>query len=120
MTSKYGVTPKVEHHTCMIMAFGYAGLFENALSTIKGMPFSDDPVIWLALLGACRKWGNVELGKLAFDQAIQLDGTCSAAYVIMINLFTLAGMQEDAEKAEAMRLKYANKKELSSKMHQTI
>jgi hypothetical protein len=29
-------------------------------------------------------------------------------------------MQEDAEKAEAMRLKYANKKELSSKMHQTI
>ena len=107
MTKKYGITPNLEHHTSMIVAFGCTGQFDKALSVIKAMPSSDHSVIWLTLLGACKKWGNVKLGKLIFDQALQVDDTCAVAFVLMANIFTMAGMQEDAEKIEAMRLKYA-------------
>jgi pentatricopeptide repeat protein len=106
MQKQYGLTPKIEHYTCMVVVFGSAGLFDKALSLIQVMPSSENPAVWLALLGACRKWGNVELGTLAFDQTVQLDNSCIAAYVLMANTFIAAGMREDAEKVEAMRLKY--------------
>ena len=107
MTRKYGIIPNVDHHNCMVVAFGHAGDFDNAISVIKALPSSDCPEVWLALLGACKKWGNVKLGKLAFDQAVQQDHSYSAAYTLMANIFEAAGMQEDAKKVEAMRLQYA-------------
>ena len=109
MSKKYGVDPNIEHHTCMVLAFGCGGHFDKVMSVIKAMPSSDYPAVWRALLGACRKWGNVELGRLAFDQALQLDTTCAAVYVLMANIFASAGMHEDAERIEAMRMKYATK-----------
>ena len=108
MSKRYGITPKLEHHTCMVAIFGSAGCFDQAMSVIKTMPFSDHPSVWLALLGSCRKWGNVKLGRLAFDQAIQLEDGCGAAYVLMASTFAAAGMQEEAAKVEAMRLIYAD------------
>ena len=106
MVKKYGVTPNVEHHACMVMVYGYAGDFDKAVSVIKVMPSSDYHDVWVALLGGCRKWGNVELGILAFDQAVQLDDSCAVAYVLIANIFAAAGMQEDAEMIKSMRLKY--------------
>ena len=108
MTKKYGISPTLEHHTCMVLVFGCAGEFDKATSVIQVMPVLSDPAVWLALLGSCRKWGNVELGTLAFDQTLQLEKTCGAAYVLMANIFAAAGMQKDAESVEAMRLKYAD------------
>jgi Flp pilus assembly protein TadD len=67
------------------------------------MPSSDHLAIWLALLASCGKWGNVKLGRLAFNQAVQLDSNCATAYALMAGIFVDANMQKDAEKAEAMR-----------------
>ena len=72
MTRKYGINPNLGHYACMMMAFGTAGHLDKAISVIKAMP-SDYPAVWFALLGPCRKGGNVNLGQLAFDQALQLD-----------------------------------------------
>ena len=107
MTKTYGIVANIGHHTCMVVVFACAGQFDNAISVMKAMPSSDDTGLWIALLGACRKWGNVKLGKLSFDQIIQLEDSFAAAYVLMANIFATAGMQKDAEKVEAMRLKYA-------------
>ena len=107
MIGVYEVTPSLEHHICMVMIFGFAGQFDKAMSVIKIMPSSDHVEIWLALLDACRRWGNVKLGTLAFDQIIQINNNCASAYIIIANIFAAAGMQEDAEKVKAMRLKYA-------------
>ena len=105
MSRKYGIAPQIEHHTCMVVGFAYVGHFEKAISVIKVMPSFDYPPVWIALLSACRKWGNVELGSLVFDQTVQLDDSCIAAYVLMANTFVAAGMQEDAEKVENMRVR---------------
>jgi pentatricopeptide repeat protein len=106
MKTKYGITPKIEHHTCMVVVFGYMGRFDKAMSVLRTMPSPGDPSVWVALLSACRKRGNVKLGKLAFEQAIELDRGYCAAYVLMASIYLAAGMQEDAEIVEAMRLRH--------------
>ena len=106
MTKKYGIAPMLEHHTCMLLVLGCAGHFDEAVSVIKVMPSSDYPAVWLTLLSGCRKWGNVKLGGLAFDQVVQLDSSYAAAYILMADIFRAAGMQKDAENVEMMRLKY--------------
>jgi pentatricopeptide repeat protein len=107
MSSEHSITPKLGHHACMVIAFGCAGYFDEAVSVIKAMPSSDFPEIWLVLLSVCAKWGNVELGRLAFDQLVQLDRGSGAAYVLMANVFASAGLQEDANAMDAMEVKYA-------------
>ena len=110
MSKKYGVDPNIEHHTCMVLAFGCGGHFDKVMSVIRAMPSSDYPAIWLALLGVCKKWGNLKLGQLAFDQALQLDNCCAAAYILMVDIFALAGMQADVKKIESMQMKYVSSK----------
>jgi pentatricopeptide repeat protein len=107
MRKCYGITPNLEHHTCMMVALGYAGHFDRAVALIETMPCSDHVVLWLALLGACRKWGNQGLSRLAFDQILRLDSKCSAAYSLMSGIYADNGMRADAEKVEAMGVKHA-------------
>ena len=104
MTRKYDIPPNLEHHTCMVAIFGCAGFFDKAMSVINMMPFSDYPAVWLALLSTCGKWGNLKLGRLAFHHVIILDKSCSPAYVLMANIYAAAGMYEDEEKVEVMRI----------------
>ena len=104
MTDVYCLNPTLEHYICMVHLFSQAGHFDKALSVIRAMPCSHYPVLWLALLRACREWGNVKLAIFAFDQTVELDSSCAAAYVLMSNIFISVGMQEDAEK---VRLQYA-------------
>jgi hypothetical protein len=73
---------------------------------MRTMPCCDDPSVWLALLGTCKKWGNVELGRLAFDEIAVSDaaeGPPPAAYILMAGIYTAAGMPEDAERIDALR-----------------
>ena len=105
MSKRYGITPKLEHHTCMVAIFGSAGCFDQAMSVIKTMPFSDHPSVWLALLGSCRKWGNVKLGRLAFDRGIQLGGDLAGFCVLMGNLYVEMGMHDEAKKIESIRVR---------------
>ena len=106
MSNKYGISPSIEHHTCMVMIFGCSGQFDKAISVIKTMESFNSHPVWVALLAACKKWGNVKLGRLAFDQTVQLDNTCAAVYVLMASIYIAAGLQEDAKRVEAMRVKY--------------
>ena len=97
MTIKHGIFPHLEHLTCMVVIFGCAGYFDKAISVIKAEATCDYLAIWLALLGACRRWANVKLGKLSFDQAIQLGGGCALAYVLMSNIFVNAGVEDGCQ-----------------------
>jgi pentatricopeptide repeat protein len=100
MTRRYGISPSLQHRTCMVMAFGCGGYLEKAAAMIEAIPSLDDRClsIWIALLGGCRKWGDAVLGMLAFSGALQVDTDCAAAYELMANIFASAGMQADAEK----------------------
>ena len=82
MSGEYGITTNLEHFTSMVFSFGHAGHFDKAMSMIRTMPSSDYPPLWLALLSVCKRWGNVELGRFAFDQLVQLNNHFASAHVL--------------------------------------
>ena len=104
MTSGYCIVPTIQHYTCMIDLFGRGGHFDKAVSMVGRMPSRDYLPAWLALLGACQKWGNLMLGRLAFEHSIRLDEKCAVAYDLMSMLYLAAGMQENMAIVESMRV----------------
>jgi pentatricopeptide repeat protein len=90
MVSRYCFTPMLEHHSCLVGLYGRAGLFDKVLAHIDAMPSLDYLPLWTALLGACQKCDNAELGNVAFQHVLQLDDTYATAYVCMGNIYFAA------------------------------
>lgn len=83
----HGLIASEEHFICVVDLFCRAGLVNKAIALIEEMPYDASNVAWQIVLGACRKWGDVELGKHAFGQAVQLQRLHAAAYVCMYNIY---------------------------------
>ncbi|KAH7431886.1 hypothetical protein KP509_08G071400 [Ceratopteris richardii] len=52
---------------------------------------------WLSVLAACRTHGNMMLGEYAFDQAVQAHPMDAAQYVLMSNIYSDAGLEQQAK-----------------------
>ncbi|KAI5075881.1 hypothetical protein GOP47_0009957 [Adiantum capillus-veneris] len=105
MTTKYGVKPSLECYTSMIDLIGRAGHLEKAVRLIQEMPSSNYMGIWHALLGACLKWTDVNVGEWAFEQAVKLDKSDGGAHILMANIYADVGMEEKAKHIEALRIR---------------
>ncbi|KAH7292702.1 hypothetical protein KP509_29G081800 [Ceratopteris richardii] len=97
MTRDYGIFPSFEHYTCIIDLFGRAGQLDKAAIAILQAPFYDDIVMWRTLMGACRKWQDVELARKAYEHAIQLDDDEVASHISLYNIYADVGLVRDAE-----------------------
>jgi pentatricopeptide repeat protein len=87
MSSSFRILPNLEHWLCMIDVFGRSGHFNKALIITEKMPVVDTLAVWTALMGACQKWGNLELARLASANAVQhSDGNCISVHVCMRNI----------------------------------
>ncbi|KAI5063595.1 hypothetical protein GOP47_0022142 [Adiantum capillus-veneris] len=104
MSTKFGIKLDLEHLTSMIDLFGRAGHLDKAVGVVQELQYLNDHAVWHSLLSACQKWGDISVGRWAFDRALCLDKHDSAAYVLMGSMYATAGMQEDAEYGEAMRM----------------
>ncbi|KAI5056783.1 hypothetical protein GOP47_0028601 [Adiantum capillus-veneris] len=51
------------------------------------VPYEPDVVTWTTMLGACRKWGNLELGWQAFQGAANLDDNEATPFVLLSNMY---------------------------------
>ena len=71
---------------------------------IMNMPYFANIAIWHTILSACRNCGNVELARLAFDHAVQLNEKDVASYICMSSIYMAAGMNHNAEEIETMKL----------------
>ncbi|KAI5072963.1 hypothetical protein GOP47_0013069 [Adiantum capillus-veneris] len=91
---EYGLVPSLEHYTCIVDLLGRAGHLDKAVAVIQKMPCHPGVGLWLSVLGACRKWGDLEIGRLAFECATGLDEKESAAYVGMRNIYADSALQE--------------------------
>jgi pentatricopeptide repeat protein len=83
MANGGGVAPDLEHLISMVMAFASSGHFEDAMSVIDLMPSSSSAhfrsIIRVALLDACRRWGNMILARSVFDHVVNHSSSYSAA-----------------------------------------
>ena len=90
----YGLTIDIMHYASVVDLLGRVGDFskvDDMLSYIE-----PNLEMWLSLLGACQKHGNVGLGELLFYHAVMLQPWQDAPYVIMSNIYANAGLHDFA------------------------
>ena len=87
--------PSTEHYSCLLDILGRAGQLDKAVAVINKMPFHPTLMVWHAVFGACKKWGNLELARDVFEFVMQLDGKDAASFVSMSNIYACADMPED-------------------------
>lgn len=93
----HDLPPSLGHYTCIIDLLGRAGQLEMVIAIIEHMPFLPNLVIWHVLMGVCRRWGHVELGRHAFEHAVVLDEMEPSTYISVNHIFVHAIMMERAE-----------------------
>lgn len=89
--------PQVEHFACMVDLLGRAGRIREAKDLIEKMPLKPNVGIWQTLLSACRKHGDVEMGKQVGEILLRLDGNNPVNYVMMSNIYADAGYWKESE-----------------------
>ena len=123
----YGVEPTVVHYTCMVDLLGRAGLLEETKRFISSMPVEADAGTWGALLGACRTYGNVELGELAAKEVLKLEPAGASPYVLLSNIYAAAGQWDQVSFIRHMMQERGIRKEpgvswieISNKVHRFV
>ncbi|KAJ4980120.1 hypothetical protein NE237_010900 [Protea cynaroides] len=102
MIKDHHINPTMEHYACMVDLYSRAGKLNEAMDLIREMPFPAGATVWRTLLGACRVYHNLELGKLAAETLMSLEPQDSAAYVLLSNMYAAAGKWE--ERAQVRKL----------------
>ncbi|XP_060676398.1 pentatricopeptide repeat-containing protein At1g08070, chloroplastic [Ziziphus jujuba] len=85
MTSRFYISPKLEHYACYIDLLARVGLVEEAHEVANSMPFDPNNFIWGALLGGCLLHSKVELAKDISKRLVQVDPESSSGYVMFAN-----------------------------------
>lgn len=95
MEKMYGVTPQVDHYSCMVDLLCRAGLLEKAMVLIQSMPFKPHPSVFGTLLGACRVHKNLDFAEFGAAKLIELDPQGAGAYVQLANIYASMSMWND-------------------------
>lgn len=92
MTCIYGITPQIEHCSCMVQLIGQAGLLAEAYEFIQKVSVTPDATLWGALLTACNFHGDVQLGELVSRKILELEPLHTGVYVQLSSMYAKAGM----------------------------
>ncbi|KOM31832.1 hypothetical protein LR48_Vigan01g138800 [Vigna angularis] len=87
----YGVTPTIEHFTCVVDLLGRSGHVKEAEEFIIRMPIEADAIIWGALLNASWFWKDMEVGEKAAEKLFSLDPNPTFAFVVLSNMYAILG-----------------------------
>ncbi|KAI8531725.1 hypothetical protein RHMOL_Rhmol11G0157900 [Rhododendron molle] len=91
MTKKHKIEPNVKHYGCMVDLFGRAGLLKEAEKLIESMPMPPDTATWGALLGACKKHGDSEMGERVGRRLVELQPNHDGFHVLLSNIYASKG-----------------------------
>ncbi|XP_068646995.1 pentatricopeptide repeat-containing protein CRR2, chloroplastic-like [Aristolochia californica] len=102
MSKEHGVTPKLNHYSCMVDLLGRAGKLLEAEQLIEAMPLKPDSSIWGSLLGACRIYGKIDLAERVADKIFELNPTQSGYYVLLSNIYATKSRWKDVERVREL------------------
>mgnify|MGYP002775638501 CR=1 FL=1 len=103
MKDSHGIMPDMKHYTCMIDLLGQVGMLDEA-GNVKRI-IRDDAISWISLLTACKRNGNIELGRVCFDQVMKIEPENAIAYALMSAMYNDAGMEINAAALEEISSK---------------
>ncbi|XP_024520634.1 pentatricopeptide repeat-containing protein At2g13600-like [Selaginella moellendorffii] len=84
-SSRFGISPGIEHYHSVIDILGRANLLEEAVAMVTCMPHKPNAVTWRTVMSACHKWKNEAVARLAFDAIVEIDESDAASYMLMAN-----------------------------------
>ncbi|KAK3148268.1 hypothetical protein QOZ80_3BG0292860 [Eleusine coracana subsp. coracana] len=92
----------IEHYGCMVDLLGRAGRLEEAYKMIEQMPILSNDVVWGVLLGACRKYGDIDMAEKAVQKLRNLNQDEGGYYILLSDMYNATGRT-----AEAMEIRRA-------------
>ncbi|EFJ24909.1 hypothetical protein SELMODRAFT_100216 [Selaginella moellendorffii] len=95
MVERYRIAPLAEHYNCMVDMLGRANLLDEALAVATGSSFVANAATWKIVLGACHKWKNLAIARVAFEALVAMDPRLDVAYVVMASVLGSAGLWEE-------------------------
>ncbi|KAF6155760.1 hypothetical protein GIB67_007407 [Kingdonia uniflora] len=96
MKRDHRIDPDADHYACMVDVLSRSGRVEEAYEFIQKMPIDPTAGAWGALLGACRVYKNVELGRIAAEKLFEIEADNPGNYVLLSNIFVAAKLWDDA------------------------
>ncbi|KAL1538918.1 pentatricopeptide repeat-containing protein-like protein [Salvia divinorum] len=102
MMKDHNVEPDAEHYSCMVDVLSRGGRVGQAHNFIQQMSIEPTASAWGALLGACRIYKNVEVGRLAARRLFEIEPNNPGNYVLLFNILVTA--KEWGEASEVRRL----------------
>ncbi|CAO2188127.1 unnamed protein product [Urochloa humidicola] len=98
MASTYGVSPGIKHCVCIVDLLGRLGRFAEAEKFIEEMPVLPNDLIWRSLLSSSRTYKNLDIGRKAAKNLLELDPFDDSAYVLLSNLYATNARWVDVDK----------------------
>ncbi|KAI3951907.1 hypothetical protein MKW92_031010 [Papaver armeniacum] len=95
MVNKYGMSPKIEHYSCMVDLLGRAGYLNEAFELIQNMEISPDSLIWSSLLSSCRIHLNIELADKIAEVILSIQNPNSGSCILLSNIYASVGRWKD-------------------------
>ncbi|KAM0972209.1 hypothetical protein ACFX2K_020150 [Malus domestica] len=107
----YDMSTNVEHCACVVDLLGRAGRLADAEKFIFNSSFEDNPVMWRALLSACRVYMDTVAAKRVAEKLIDLEPQAAASYVLLYNIYNDAGIELPAKRIRELMKNRGVKKE---------
>ena len=95
MIQEHQIEPNVKHYGCMVDLLGRAGMLKEAEEILESMPMAPDVATWGALLGACKKHGENEMGERVGRKLIELQPDHDGFHVLLSNIYASNGHWDD-------------------------
>ncbi|KAM7470138.1 hypothetical protein LguiA_008321 [Lonicera macranthoides] len=97
MTERHNVNPGPEHYACMVDLLGRTGKLDEAMNFAESMPIEPNASVWGALLGACRNWSNLEMGRKVAERLFEIEPDNPGNYVLLCNMYARSGKFKEAD-----------------------
>ncbi|KAJ4960858.1 hypothetical protein NE237_020768 [Protea cynaroides] len=96
MCSDYRIEAGIEHYGCMVDMLGRAGRLEEAYKLITKMSIPSNDVVWGALLGACRIYGDVNMAERIVKKLLELKPDEGGYYILLCDIYVAMGRRAEA------------------------
>ncbi|KAK9713525.1 hypothetical protein RND81_06G032800 [Saponaria officinalis] len=97
-----GVQPRMEHYACVVDLLCKTGELNEAYELVTTLPYGPSASMLESLLGACRVYGNVELGEKVGELLIERYPENPTVYVTLHNVYAGAGRWDDANRIRVL------------------
>ncbi|KAJ7513862.1 hypothetical protein O6H91_23G017100 [Diphasiastrum complanatum] len=100
----YDISASTEHYSCVVDMLGRSGYLEEAEELVQIMSSQPDNAVWMALLSACKKYGNLQMGERVAKQILVLDPKNVSAYVLLSTIYASRGHMDSKARIQQIRM----------------